>query len=122
MDRDDYLGGNCLFGQLVKPLASWTETQALLRVLRQKEGTQVQGISGAQRSFLLACLWQQLDQSMLVITNTPSEAERLAADLEMLLGPDSTLLFPACDLLAHEEAYEKDVAGERLAVLCHLME
>ncbi len=112
-----------MFAQLVRPLAAWTETQALLRVLRRKEGAAlVQGVSGAQRSFLLACLWEQLDQQMLVITNTPSEAERLASDLEVLLGPDSTLLFPAYDLLAHEEAYEKEVAGERLAVLSALLE
>ena len=99
------------------------EIQALLRDLRHKKGTVlVQGISGVQRSLLLASLWKRLDQQMLVITNTPSEAERLASDLETLLELDSILLFPAYDLLAHEEAYEKDVAGERLAVLSHLLE
>ncbi len=111
-----------MFGKLVKPLYNWTETKTLLRILNQQKGTAlVQGISGVQRSFLLATLWREIDQQMLVVTSTPSEAERLALDLGLILEEKSILVFPAYDLLAHEEAYEKDVAGERLSVLSNLM-
>ncbi len=106
---------------LVKQLQTWTETRTLFRLLKQKKETAlIQGLSGSQRAFVLAALWEQLNQGMLIITNTPSEAERLASDLELILGEGLILVFPAYDLLAHEEAYEKEVAGERLAVLSTL--
>lgn len=89
----------------------------------------VQGISGSQKSFLVAGLWRtharELSQSILVLTYTPSEAERIITDLRGILGTTEEgardiLLFPAYDLLAHEEAYEKETAGARLSVLGRL--
>src|SRR5690554_641694 len=81
----------------------------------------VQGISGSRKSFLLAALWQEIPRSMLVLTYTPSEAEKIITDLRGILGAaGEVVLFPAYDLMAHEEAYEKETAGARLSVLGRL--
>src|SRR5690606_22786102 len=42
-------------------------------------------------------------------------------DLAEIIGADLVSVFPAYDLMAHEEAYEKEVAGARLSVLSRLL-
>ncbi len=111
-----------MFSWLTKKIIAQPGVGELFRLVKQKEKTFVQGISGSQKSFLLAGLWQELPRSLLVITYTPSEAEKIAADLRSILKEEAgeITVFPAYDLLAHEEAYEKETAGTRLAVLGRL--
>ena len=111
-----------MFNQLIEPLRAWTETKKLFTAVQSGTGTVLgQGVRGTPSLFLLATLWQELDQKMLIVTSTASAAERLSADLAVLVGTERCLHFPAYDLLAHEEAYEKEVAGQRLFVLNKLL-
>ena len=93
----------------------------MLQTIKTGKSSLGQGIRGAQSTLLLAALRRELDGQMLIVTSTPSSAEQLKADLTLLVGADQCLLFPAYDLLAHEEAYEKEVAGQRLFVLGKLL-
>jgi len=111
-----------LFAQLLEPLHAWTETKTLLTAVEKgKKAVLGQGVRGTPSVLLLATLWQALNRRILIVTSTPSAAERLATDLAALVGTETCLLFPAYDLLAHEEAYEKEVAGQRLFVLSQLL-
>jgi transcription-repair coupling factor (superfamily II helicase) len=116
------LGGNGLFDQLIEPVRHWAETRTVLHTIKTGKSSLGQGIRNTQSALLLAALRRELDGQMLIVTSTPSSAEQLKADLGALVEPDRCLLFPAYDLLAHEEAYEKEVAGQRLSVLSRLLQ
>ncbi|NLY89725.1 MAG: hypothetical protein GX085_08950 [Firmicutes bacterium] len=110
-----------MFSWLTKRISSLPEVNEVLERVKRKEKVMVQGISGSRKSFLVAGLWQESSRSMLVLTYTPSEAERIITDLRSILGAaEEIVLFPAYDLMAHEEAYEKETAGARLSVLGRL--
>lgn len=110
-----------MFSWLTKKIRSLPEADEVFRRIKGKEKVMIQGISGSRKSFLVAGLWQEFSRSILVLTYTPSEAERIITDLQGILGTAGEVLhFPAYDLLAHEEAYEKETAGARLSVLGRL--
>ena len=116
------LGGNCLFDQLLEPFYAWAETGRLLHTAKTGKGVVLgQGVGGTSSVLLLTLLWREQNRKMLIVTSTPSAAEHLWSDLSQLVGEDCCHLFPAYDLLAHEEAYEKEVAGQRLSVLEKLL-
>ena len=110
-----------MFSWLTEKISSLPEVDAVIQRIKREEKVMVQGISGSRKSFLLAALWQEIPRSMLVLTYTPSEAEKIITDLRGILGAaGEVVLFPAYDLMAHEEAYEKETAGARLSVLGRL--
>ena len=110
-----------MFSWLTKKISSLPEVNEVIQRIKRREKVMVQGISGSRKSFLIAALWQEFSQSMLVLTYTPSEAEKTVTDLRSILGAGGEIaLFPAYDLMAHEEAYEKETAGARLSVLGRL--
>ena len=87
---------------------------------RKKGGFGARGPRDTQRSFaghpLASVEPENPDRDQYAIGGgTPRH--RLAA----LVGTETCLLFPAYDFLAHEEAYEKEVAGQRLFVLSQLL-
>ncbi|NLY91483.1 MAG: transcription-repair coupling factor [Firmicutes bacterium] len=111
-----------MFDQLLEPLSAWAETGTLLQTIKTEKGTVLgQGVGGTASILLLALLWREQNRRMLIVTGTPSAAEHLSMDLSQLVGEEHCFLFPAYDLLAHEEAYEKEVAGQRLSVLGKLL-
>ena len=65
-----------------------------------------QGVRGTPSLLLLATLCE-LDQKMLIVTSTPTAADRLTAELAALIGTECCLHFSRLRSLAHEEAYEK---------------
>ena len=87
---------------------------------RQRKQTLIQGISGSQKSLLITALWKETAESLILVTHSPSEADKLGSDLTEFIGPQEVAVLPPYDLLAHEEAYEKEVAGVRLSVLAGL--
>src|SRR5690554_6519407 len=87
---------------------------------RQRKQTLIQGISGSQKTLLITALWKETAESLILVTHSPSEAEKLCSDLTELIGSQEVVVLPPYDLLAHEEAYEKEVAGIRLSVLARL--
>ncbi|NLZ43659.1 MAG: transcription-repair coupling factor, partial [Clostridia bacterium] len=112
-----------MFSWLTKKIRNLPEADEVFQRIKRKEKVMAQGISGSRKSFLIAGLWQEFTRSMLVLTYAPSEAEKLITDLRGILGAaaaEEIAHFPAYDLLAHEEAYEKETAGARLSVLGRL--
>lgn len=110
-----------MFGWITEQMRKWPEVKEVIHHFNVKgEKILIQGISGAQRSLLLASLWPQSPGNILFITYSPSEAERIYGDLQGFFSDDEISLFPAYDLMAHEQAYEKEVAGARVSVMSRL--
>jgi transcription-repair coupling factor (superfamily II helicase) len=60
--------------------------------------------------------------TVLAVTSTAGEADELAADLGVLLGPDVVAVYPAWETLPHERLSPRsDTVGRRLAVLRRLV-
>lgn len=82
----------------------------------------VTGISGSQKSLTIAgFVWDQPDQH-LIISHSNSQANRLALDLESMLGSNNVAFFPSNQLFPHEEAYEPEVTAERVEVLGRILQ
>ena len=71
-----------MFSWLTKKIRSLPEADEVFRRIKGKEKVMIQGISGSRKSFLVAGLWQEFSRSILVLTYTPSEAERIITDLQ----------------------------------------
>ncbi|MDI6871892.1 MAG: hypothetical protein QME79_11205 [Bacillota bacterium] len=63
----------------------------------------VTGLAGSQKALLAAALRRTLNRPLLVVTYNAYEAERLHGDLLSLVGAESLALFPALEVLPHEE-------------------
>lgn len=60
--------------------------------------------------------------TVLAVTSTAREADELAADLGVLLGPEAVAVYPAWETLPHERLSPRsDTVGRRLAVLRRLV-
>lgn len=87
---------------------------ALPKNLEKAGLTTIVGLNGGQKAAVLAALWRKAKEHLLVITFSPRQAEVLTRDLEVWVGRKNILSFPAYELLPHEEAYEREIAGARL--------
>src|SRR5712692_6979184 len=77
----------------------------------------VGGLPGSSAAVLVATLARALPQRLFtVIAPTPADGERWLADLQTLLGPESTLLYPQRESLGAEEPHY-ELAGERIETL-----
>src|SRR5881296_1114419 len=77
----------------------------------------VGGLPGSSPAVLLATLARQLAQRVFtVVAPTPADGERWLADLQTLLGPDTTALYPQRESLGAEEPHY-ELAGERIETL-----
>jgi transcription-repair coupling factor (superfamily II helicase) len=76
--------------------------------------TGVGGLPGSSAAVLVASLARALPQRVFtVVAPTPADAERWLADLQTLLGPDPTALYPQRESLGAEEPHY-ELAGERI--------
>lgn len=96
----------------LKLCPEWEEIRRY--VARRDEETIIMGLSGTQKAATIAALWEDEAEHIVVITYSASQAEVLARDLATWVGQENVLLFPAYELLPHEEAFEREVAGQRL--------
>src|SRR5712691_7733165 len=81
----------------------------------------VGGLPGSSAAVLLATLARALPQRVFtIIAPTPADAERWLADLQTLLGAESTALYPQRESLGAEEPHY-ELAGERIETLEALM-
>ena len=79
-------------------------------------GLGVAGLPGSSAAVLLGALTRRLPQRVfVVITATPTDAERWLADLQTLIGP-SAALYPQREALGAEEPHV-EIAGERIETL-----
>lgn len=80
---------------------------------------QIEGLAAAAKTWLLAGVFDQTKRTMLVVTYTQEQAERIAEDLPHYGIPSEQVLFyPPSDALIYEEGPpDYSVIGERLAAL-----
>jgi len=105
---------------ILRPLQRSAEFISLVQGIKRKLRKQlVYGLSGSQRSYLLAGLAEETAlKPMLVITPGEREASVLADELAGLLPGVSVRQFPAWELLPHHVlAQSKEVTAQRLQVL-----
>jgi transcription-repair coupling factor (superfamily II helicase) len=77
----------------------------------------VGGLPGSSPAVLVATLARALPQRVFtVVAPTPADGERWLADLQTLLGPDSTALYPQRESLGAEEPHY-ELAGERIETI-----
>src|SRR6266850_1860976 len=77
----------------------------------------VGGLPGSSAAVLVAALARALPQRVFtVVAPTPADGERWLADLQTLLGPDTTALYPQRESLGAEEPHY-ELAGERIETL-----
>ncbi len=82
----------------------------------------VTGLSGSQRSFLVAGLVRRLASGALIVTADLGAAEAAADDLRTWLGPDRVVVFPPLEVLPFELlAQSPELRAARLAVLARLV-
>src|SRR3989454_12382544 len=77
----------------------------------------VGGLAGSSPAVLVATLARALPQRVFsVVAPTPADGERWLADLQTVLGPESTALYPQRESLGAEEPHY-ELAGERIETL-----
>src|SRR5258705_407220 len=77
----------------------------------------VGGLPGSSPAVLVAALARALPQRVFtVVAPTPADGERWLADLQTLLGPETTALYPQRESLGAEEPHY-ELAGERIETL-----
>jgi len=77
----------------------------------------VGGLPGSSPAVLVATLTRALPQRVFtVVAPTPADGERWLADLQTLLGPESTALYPQRESLGAEEPHY-ELAGERIETI-----
>src|SRR5256885_4762064 len=75
------------------------------------------GLPGSSPAVLVATLARAMPQRVFtVVAPTPADGERWLADLQTLLGPESTALYPQRESLGAEEPHY-ELAGERIETI-----
>jgi transcription-repair coupling factor (superfamily II helicase) len=78
--------------------------ECLERIRRGAPSTRLSGLAGSAGAGVMASLLEDVPgQILLFVASTPAEAGQAQADLEQLLGPETTVLFPEREALPHEE-------------------
>lgn len=94
--------------------------ELLRRLPRRQSGLSVCGLPGSSPVVMLATLAEDFPQRVfLVVTDSPSDAERWFADLEVLV-PDVTRLYPQIEAVGGEETHY-EVAGERVETVAAIL-
>ncbi len=105
------------FQHLVRDLS---EDPVITRVVGR--ASEVLAVAEPARAMALAALATGADRRPVVVAvPTTTEADRLAADLSVYLGPDEVLTFPAWETLPFERISPSiEAMGQRLRVLWHI--
>jgi transcription-repair coupling factor (superfamily II helicase) len=86
---------------------------------------EIDGISDSFKAFLAATLFKELNHSILIVTPTSEEAERLINDIQFFLsfiGMDEKILyFPSLEIIPYEQVDPPPgIVSERIRTLRHL--
>jgi transcription-repair coupling factor (superfamily II helicase) len=103
--------------ELLRELSSHPEFKQIKDHFLRGDQDLLTGLSGTQKSIALAGFIADGPGQYLIITYSNSQANRIATDLEGLLGPELVAFFPGNELLPHEEAYEPEVTAQRVETL-----
>ncbi len=103
--------------EILQELSSHTEFKQVKDHFLRGDQDLLTGLSGTQKTLALAGFIRQGSGKYLVVSYSNSQAGRIAADLEALLGFAQVAYFPENQLLPHEEAYEPEVTAQRVETL-----
>ena len=97
------------------------ELQTVRQQLMQPGRHLLTGVLGSAKTLILKSLFQQLKKPFLVVTDTLSHAQELAADLTNILDAEQVQLFPVEELVATEIATSSpDFQSQRVRALTAL--
>ena len=97
------------------------ELQTVRQQLTQPGRHLLTGVLGSAKTLILKSLFQQLKKPFLVVTDTLSHAQELAADLTNILDAEQVQLFPVEELVATEIATSSpDFQSQRVRALTAL--
>ena len=104
--------------RLVAAFAALPQVDALLRKLpAPRERAALAPLAGSAGAVLVAALLERRPHSlMVVVTSSPTAAERWLADLNVLLPEDAVALYPQREALGEDEPHY-EIAGERVETL-----
>jgi transcription-repair coupling factor (superfamily II helicase) len=87
---------------------------------KASNGIEYTGVSGSERAYLVAKLYKQLGESVIVILPTSGDAEKFLEDLQFFIQMDETnlLMFPSYNLQPFKLlSYHNETAAMRMNVL-----
>ena len=96
--------------------------ERFLSAAREGKTFETAGLAGSASAFLVAHLYEQLNETLVVVAPTEKEVRDLAGDLNEVLGEDKVLSFPAWGI--HPYAWlapPLENISERLETLCRLI-
>ena len=89
---------------------------------KDKAESLIYGLSGSQKSMILAACYQHSPRTTIILTNTKESIELLQADLSMLLPDIPVLELPALDMVTFSAAAKSmALAAKRMDVLGRLI-
>lgn len=81
----------------------------------------ISGLTGSSRQLMLAALAQELQRPLMVVTHNMFSAQKIAEDLQEILGSDRVLLYPANELMVTEMAISSpETMAQRIDALLRL--
>ena len=113
-----------VFGSLLSLWSDAAEFRSMLEAWRAGPSAQlVYGLSGSARTFLTAGVLTELGCPALYVVPSAQHAERVAADLELLLPHTRVLVFPNLEVLPYDVlAQAPELPAARLAALQALLQ
>lgn len=108
---------------LIRLLGESEEFATILsRISKGYESQQVFGLAGSEKAYFAAGLYQNVPRHLLIVTYSQAQAEKLADDLATFIGEDRVRIFPAIELLPHEEGgASADVVAQRARAISSLL-
>jgi transcription-repair coupling factor (superfamily II helicase) len=103
--------------KLIAEIARHPDFKRVKGCFNQGDPDLLTGVSGSQKTVIIASLTEDSDKRTIVISHSNNQAYRISLDLEGLLGEDRVSYFPANELFPHEEAFEPEVTAQRVATL-----
>ena len=99
--------------------------QALIKQIPDRSsGIGCSGLSGSERAYLIATLYSQLKQPMIVVVPTPTTAELFLEDLSFFSNHSNEQIhyFPSYDMLPFKQlSYHNETAARRIRTLYGLI-
>ena len=92
---------------------------------REKKNLELTGLQGSEKAYLIAELFQKMNNSIVAVMPNHKDVLRFMEDLFFFMpnGHDSILYFPGYHILPYKSlSYHSETSAKRLAVLYELME
>ncbi len=107
--------------QLLRLFAQDADYESVISCLRKGMKEQlVSGLTGSSKQMMLAAVYQELQQPLLVVTHNMYAAQKIVEDLNECIA-DAALLYPANELMVAETAYSSpELLAQRIDALGRL--